>query len=47
MDGVAVALQASEEAECEDADQQANERQQDPDPRDDVQEHVMHAVCFL
>lgn len=47
MNGVAVTLQPSEEAEGEDADKEANQRQQDPHPRDDIQEHVVHAVCFL
>ena len=47
MDGVAVTLQPTEEAKGEDADKQANQRQQDPHPRDHVQEQVMHGVCFL
>lgn len=47
MDGVAVTLQPAEEAKGEDADKQANQRQQDPHPCDDVQEQVVHAVCFL
>jgi len=47
VDGVAVALQPAEEAEGEDADEQAHQRQQDPHPRDDVQEQVVHAVRFL
>lgn len=47
VNGVAIALKPSEEAEGEDADKQANQWQQDAHPRDDIQEHVMHAVCFL
>lgn len=47
MDGVAVALQSSEKAKGEDADQQANQGQQDPHPRDDIQEHIVHAAGFL
>ena len=47
MDGVAVALQPAEEAEGEDADEQTDERQQDPNPRDHVQEQVVHAARFL
>lgn len=47
MDGVAVALQPAEEAKGEDADEQADQRQQDPHPCDDVQEQVVHAVSLL
>ena len=47
VDGVAVTLQPTEEAKGEDTDKQANQRQQNPHPGDDVQEQVVHAVCFL
>lgn len=47
MNGVAVTLKPSEEAKGEDANQQAHQGQQDAHPRDDVQEHVVHAVRFL
>ena len=47
VDGVAVALQPAEEAEGEDADEQADQRQQDAHPGDDVQQQVLHAVRFL
>lgn len=47
VDGVSVALQPAEEAKGEDADKQAHQRQQDPHPCDDIQQQVVHAVCFL
>lgn len=47
VNGVAVTLKPSEEAKGEDANQQAHQGQQDAHPRDDVQEHVVHAVRFL
>ncbi len=47
VDGVSVALQATEEAEGEDADEQTDQRQQDPHPRDDVQQQIMNRVCRL
>lgn len=47
MDGVAVALQSAEKAEGEDADEQADQRQQDANPGDDIQEQIVDAVCFL
>lgn len=47
MDGIAVTLQPAEEAKGEDADKQAHQRQQDPHPCDDIQQQVVHAVCFL
>lgn len=47
MDGVAIALQAPEEAEGEDADGEADERHHDPDAGDDGQEQVVHYVFAL
>lgn len=47
VDGVPVALEASEEAEGEEADEEADQRQQDADPRDDVQEHVVNGILVL
>ncbi len=47
MNGVAVTLQPAEEAKGEDADKKADQRQQDAHPCDDIQEQVVHAVCFL
>lgn len=47
VDGVAVALEAAEEAECEEADEQADQGQEDPDPGDDVQEHVVKGARVL
>lgn len=47
MDGVAIALQAAEEAEGEDAHEQTHQRQQDAHPRDDVQQQIVHGVCRL
>lgn len=47
MDGVAIALQASEEAEGEDADGEADEGHHDPDSSDDGQKQVVHDVGTL
>ena len=47
VDGVAVALEAPEEAEGEEADEQADQGQEDPHPGDDVQEHVVNGVRVL
>lgn len=47
MDGVAVTLEAPEEAEGEEADEEANQRQEDADPGDDIQKHVVDGVCVL
>jgi hypothetical protein len=47
VDGVAVALEAPEEAKGEQADEQADQREQDANPCDDVQQHVMDWVCIL
>lgn len=47
VDGVAVTLQPTEEAEGEDADKQTHQGQQDAHPGDHIQEQVVHAVCFL
>lgn len=44
---VAVTLQPTEEAEGEDADQEADEWQQDANPRDKVQEQVMYCIAVL
>lgn len=47
MDGVTVTLEAPEEAEGEEADEKADQRQEDADPGDDVQKHVVDGVCVL
>lgn len=47
MNGVAVTLEAAEEAEGEEADEEADQRQQDANPSDDIKEHVVHGVCVL
>lgn len=47
VDGVAVALEAAEEAEGEEADQQAHQRKEDPNPSDDIQKYVVNRVCVL
>lgn len=47
MDGVAIALQAPEEAEGEDADAEADEGHYDPDSSDDSQEQVVHYAFIL
>lgn len=47
MDGVAIALQASEEAEGEDADGEADEGHHDPDSSDDGQKQVVYDVGTL
>lgn len=47
MDGVAIALQAPEEAEGEDADGEADEGHHDPNPSDDIQEQLVHSVVHL
>ena len=44
---VAVALQPTEEAEGEDADQEADQWKQDANPRDKVQEQVMDCIAVL
>lgn len=44
MDGVAIALQAPEEAEGEDADGEADQGHHDPDLSDDGQQHHVRAV---
>lgn len=43
MDGVAVALQPSEEAEGEEADGQADQRHSDAHPGDDGKKKLVHA----
>lgn len=47
MDGVAVALQSSEEAEGEEADGEAHQRHGDAHPRDDGEEELVHAAVAL
>lgn len=47
MDGVAIALEAAEEAEGEEADEQADQGQEDPNPGNDIQKHVVNRVCVL
>lgn len=47
VDGVAVALQAPEEAEGEDADGEADQRHHDPDTGDDGQEQLVAHVDSL
>lgn len=47
VDGVSVALEAAEKTEGEDADEQADQRQQDPHPCYDVQKELVHLVCLL
>lgn len=47
MDGVAVALQAPEEAEGEDADGEADEGHHDPHPGDDGQQQLVPDVVTL
>lgn len=47
VDGVAVTLQPPEEAEGEDADEEADQGEQDANPRDKVQEQVMDCIAVL
>lgn len=47
MDGVAIALQAPEEAEGEDADDEADEGHHDPNAGDDGQKQLVHSVVNL
>ena len=47
MYGVAVALQAAEEAEGEDADGEAHQRHHNAHPRDHGQQHLVHPVVNL
>lgn len=47
MDGVTITLEAAEEAEGEEADEQADQRQEDANPSNDIEEHVMNWVCVL
>lgn len=47
MDGVAIALQAPEEAEGEDADGEADERHHDPNASDDGEKQLMDSVSDL
>ncbi len=47
MDGVAVTLETAEEAEGEEADEQADERQEDANPSDDIKKHVVNGVSVL
>ena len=47
MDGVAITLEAAEEAEGEEADEQAHQRQQDAHPGNDIKKHVVNRVRVL
>lgn len=47
MDGVAIALQAPEEAESEDADGEADEGHDDPHASDDSEKQLVHSVVNL
>lgn len=47
MDGVAIALQAPEEAESEDANGEADEGHYNPNTSDDSQKQLMHSVINL
>lgn len=47
MDGVAIALQAPEETEGEDADHEADEGHHDADASDDGQEQLVHFTAGL
>lgn len=47
VDGVAVTLQTSEEAEREEADGQADQRHSDTHPGDDSEEDLVHAPVTL
>lgn len=47
VDGVAITLEAAEEAEGEEADEQADQRQQDANPSNDIEKHVVNRVGVL
>lgn len=47
MDGVPITLEATEEAEGEEADEETHQGQEDANPSDDIQEHVVNGVCVL
>lgn len=47
MDSVAIALQASEEAESEDTDGETDEGHHDPNTSDDSQEQLVHCAVIL
>lgn len=47
VDGVAVALEAPEEAEGEQADEQADQGEQNANPCDHIQQQVMDRVSIL
>lgn len=42
---VTVTLEPTEEAECEDADQETNKGQQDSDPRDHIQKKIVDCIA--
>lgn len=47
VNGVAVTLQPTEEAEGEDADHEADQRKKDSNPCDKVQKQVMDCIAVL
>lgn len=47
VDGVTVTLEPTEEAECEDANQETNKGQQDSNPCDHIQKEVMDCITVL
>ena len=47
VNGVTVTLEATEEAECEDANQETNKGQQDANPRDHIQKKIMDRITVL
>lgn len=47
MNGVTVTLETAEEAEGEETDEKADQREEDADPGDDVEEHVVNGVRVL
>lgn len=47
MNGVTVALETAEEAEGEETDEEADQREEDADPGDDVEKHVVDGVRVL
>lgn len=47
MDGVTITLEAAEEAEGEEADEKANQREEDANPGNDIKKHVVNRVCVL
>lgn len=47
VNGVTVTLETAEEAEGEETDEEADQREEDADPGDDVEEHVVDGVRVL